>query len=317
MHGDGLLLTNHHVIERAARVFVKTHDGGIYTVKGILSEDSKHDLVLLAVEGHNFVALQIEVTKQVHPGEKVFAIGSPFGLESTLSDGIISGVRETEGNQIIQTTAPISPGSSGGALLNAEGKVVGVTSSSFEKGQNLNFAMPSAYIRPLILEARDVLPFSPPVEHEAQSSLPPESKDAHVSTFPLNWINVSERWVGWSSARSKSSPEGSELGPSIGRRNSPPSAAGFQGMCTPDGREQNRVFRCAAGCTRIHVLSDCAGSLLPICRYSLREKTWYTFPFIGKYSVRACFLVCSLCQKAVARLPQWPQVKARNCRATK
>src|SRR5207248_2526247 len=85
---------------------------------------------------------------------KVFAIGSPLGLANTLSDGLVSGHREIDSVTVIQTTAPISPGSSGGPLLGADEKVVGVTTFAFKGGQNLNFAIPAAHVARLLLRCQ-------------------------------------------------------------------------------------------------------------------------------------------------------------------
>jgi hypothetical protein len=93
----------------------------------------------------------------VEVGEQVIAIGTPLGLEATVSPGFISGVREANGLKLLQTTAPISPGNSGGALVNLRGEVVGVPTLSLASvrqnatvSQNLNFALPSDYVRELL-----------------------------------------------------------------------------------------------------------------------------------------------------------------------
>lgn len=79
-------------------------------------------------------------------GEKIYAVGNPKGLNGTFSEGIISGVRDIQANNILQITAPISPGSSGGPVLNSSGQVVGIAFSSYSSGQNLNFAIPVKYL---------------------------------------------------------------------------------------------------------------------------------------------------------------------------
>ena len=87
-------------------------------------------------------------------GEDVYAIGNPQGLEGTFSKGIISSIREFNGHSIIQITAPISPGSSGGPLLNSIGEVIGVAFASFKSGQNLNFAIPVKYLHNLLANTK-------------------------------------------------------------------------------------------------------------------------------------------------------------------
>lgn len=83
-------------------------------------------------------------------GEKIYAIGNPKGLSGTISEGIVSGLRSDGESKLIQITAPISPGSSGGPVINNEGEVVGVTVGTIASGQNLNFAIPSSLVRVLI-----------------------------------------------------------------------------------------------------------------------------------------------------------------------
>ncbi len=79
-------------------------------------------------------------------GQRVYAIGAPQGLELTLSEGLISALRGTDKGAIIQTTAPVSPGSSGGGLFNSSGQLVGIVTFQRKSGQNLNFALPAAWI---------------------------------------------------------------------------------------------------------------------------------------------------------------------------
>lgn len=91
----------------------------------------------------------------VQVGDEVTAIGSPLGLKNTVSKGIISAVREEQDWYILQTTAPISPGSSGGALFNQKGEVIGTTYAGMASGENLNLAVPSKYIN----RVRNINPF--------------------------------------------------------------------------------------------------------------------------------------------------------------
>jgi len=149
--GDGHVVTNYHVMENATSAKVRTSDGKIHDVLGAVSVDAPHDLVMLVVWGNEMPFLDVSTNPSLEVGTPVYAIGSPQRLANTLSQGIISGIRESKtGFTILQTTAAISPGSSGGPLLTLEGKVVGVTSSSFASGQNLNFCVPAPHIRDLM-----------------------------------------------------------------------------------------------------------------------------------------------------------------------
>jgi S1-C subfamily serine protease len=138
---DGRVVTNHHVIERAASADVRLPDGSTYNVVGILIDDPVRDLCVLKVAGNNFRRLRLR-TDLPEVGDDVLALGSPLGLEATVSSGIVSSVRREEtGVRYIQTTAPISPGSSGGALVDLQGRLLGITTFGYTSGQNLNFAV--------------------------------------------------------------------------------------------------------------------------------------------------------------------------------
>ncbi|MCK4623752.1 MAG: serine protease [Phycisphaerae bacterium] len=150
---DGLLITNYHVIANAASAKVLLPDGSRLTISGVAALMPHADLVLLKVKGKNLSFLTV-AHKAPKVGTKVYAIGSPKGLDNTISEGIVSGYRDFKDvTTLMQTTAPISPGSSGGPLLAGTGKVVGITTASLRSGQNLNFAVPCKYLQALVLIA--------------------------------------------------------------------------------------------------------------------------------------------------------------------
>ncbi len=117
---DGKVVTNYHVIVGSASVVIKFPNGAFYLIEGVLAADQERDAVILKASGKDFPFLNLGDSEQVQVGEEVVAIGSPLALEATVSNGIVSSIRELEQEKlkVIQTTAPISPGSSGGALLN-------------------------------------------------------------------------------------------------------------------------------------------------------------------------------------------------------
>jgi serine protease Do len=141
---EGDVITNHHVLEGASQVEVKTKDGKIYKVKRVLANDKEGDLIRLAIDLQGDKTRPMPLSDSIPDvGERIFVIGTPLGLERTVSDGIISAVREIpEFGKIIQLTAPISPGSSGSPVVNRNGKVIGVATFFVVAGQNLNFAIP-------------------------------------------------------------------------------------------------------------------------------------------------------------------------------
>ena len=159
---DGLVVTNHHVVSKAAFATVVLPSRATLFVQGVLAFDADADLAILKVNGADLPYVRL-ASKEKFPevGARVYAIGSPKGLSNTLSEGLVSGLRqESQDLRLIQTTAAISPGSSGGPLLNAEGHVVGVTTMILvgEGAQNLNFAVPAANIYRLLERARGAQP---------------------------------------------------------------------------------------------------------------------------------------------------------------
>ncbi len=147
------IITNRHVIEKSNRVVVHLMDGKKFQARGVLAIDGEGDLALLQVEvPPNFaIPLMIERTAP-QEGESIVVIGNPYGLEGSVSNGIVSAVREIPGyGKIIQITAPISPGSSGSPVVNMRGQVIGVATLQAAEGQSLNFAVPSERILQLKL----------------------------------------------------------------------------------------------------------------------------------------------------------------------
>lgn len=123
---DGALVTNYHVMAEGVRADVKLSSGEVLSIKGILSEDREADLILLdiAAKERSFPALKL-TDKKIETGQPIFVVGSPFGLEGTVSDGIVSAIREIPRiGKFLQITAPISKGSSGSPVLNMQGEVV-------------------------------------------------------------------------------------------------------------------------------------------------------------------------------------------------
>jgi len=150
---DGLILTNYHVIAEGSSAIVKLPDGAFYLVDGMLASDKTRDIAVIKANGQNFRTLALGNSDGVQVGQDVVAIGNPLSLESTVSNGIVSGIRtvKEEGGEFLQITAPISPGSSGGPLFNMEGEVIGITTMYLKGGENLNFAIPINDAKSLLL----------------------------------------------------------------------------------------------------------------------------------------------------------------------
>ena len=148
--GDGIVITNYHVIRGAKSLNVKVPGSEPYRVDSVLGYEIDHDVAALQVSGSSLPALSTETIEEPKVGDRVVAIGAPLGLESTVSEGIVSALRDVGTMHIIQTTASISPGSSGGPLLNEYGKVIGLTTSTVLNGQSINFVVSARHISELL-----------------------------------------------------------------------------------------------------------------------------------------------------------------------
>ena len=147
---DGHVLTNFHVVENAQRLEVTLHDRKKYRAT-VVGTDRAHDLAIIQIKAPELAPMTLGDSKNLQVGQKVYAIGNPFGLSGTLTSGIVSSIRsvqEPDGVEIdeaIQTDAAINPGNSGGPLLNSHGEVIGInTMIASNVGQNagIGFAIP-------------------------------------------------------------------------------------------------------------------------------------------------------------------------------
>jgi len=149
---SGVIATNFHVIAGAERVEVKLENGEIFDSTGVVAFDARRDIALIKIRKSKLPTLRIGNTEQLKQGQRIVAMGNPMGLERTLAEGIISAIRVVEGTRYLQISAPSSPGSSGGPVLNLQGEVVGITTKGItgQGAQNLNFAVPIDYVEPLL-----------------------------------------------------------------------------------------------------------------------------------------------------------------------
>jgi tetratricopeptide (TPR) repeat protein len=140
----GDVITNRHVLLGTDSAEVKISNGDIYPITKILAEDEVGDLILVSVDIPASAVHASSVSATIpEVGERIIVIGSPEGLEQTVSDGIVSAVRDIPAfGKIIQITAPTSPGSSGSPVANMKGEIIGVATFQMVEGQNLNFAIP-------------------------------------------------------------------------------------------------------------------------------------------------------------------------------
>ena len=143
LNDKGWIVTNYHVYNGADRLIVK-HNEKIIEYSQIIGVDADKDILILKIADHTFPYVTIGNSDSLNVGQRIYAIGSPEGFENTMTEGIISGLRSYEAHtqNYVQISAPLSHGSSGGAVVNAKGELIGISTLSLIKGQNLNFAIP-------------------------------------------------------------------------------------------------------------------------------------------------------------------------------
>jgi hypothetical protein len=187
---DGRIVTNYHVIKGAHTGIVKLTNGSFFPVDGVLASDPDKDLAILKVAGKNLPFLSIE-TSQLRVGDRVVAIGSPLGLEGTVSDGIVSAIRDEGNNKWIQTTAPVSHGNSGGPLLDLKGNVAGVITwgVNLNLGQNLNFAAAANEVSTLLSQSHSPAPLDS-VGSDHLSGSTGTTHDASIGANGAIWTSV-------------------------------------------------------------------------------------------------------------------------------
>jgi hypothetical protein len=176
---SGRILTNHHVIRDARSAKVKLSSGDVYDQVEILADDPRRDIAVLQVPGYDLPSLSLGNSDSLRIGSPVVLVSSPLGLENTVSTGIVSGRRqEPEGYQLIQVSAPASSGSSGGPLLSARGRVMGIAVSQMEAGQNLNFVVPINYARGLMahLAPKPLAILQPTAKESGDAGPPPPAE---------------------------------------------------------------------------------------------------------------------------------------------
>lgn len=148
---DGVIVTDYHLVRRAKKVLVKLHNRKSYKSARLVGADAAKDIALIKIDAAGLKKVSFGDSQNVRVGEQVVSIGNPLGLEASVSDGLISGVREiAPGFKVFQISVPLSHGSSGGPVLNLKGEVIGVATASQDGGQNLNFAVPSDYVKALL-----------------------------------------------------------------------------------------------------------------------------------------------------------------------
>ena len=158
IHKDGYILTNAHVIENSDSVQIALSTGGLFKGK-LIGMDKVADLAIIKIDSPDpLPVIPLGSSKELKPGDWVMAIGSPFGLDLTVTVGIVSAKGRSLGatpyDDFIQTDTPINPGNSGGPLINTQGEVVGINTAVMQMGQGLGFSLPVDLAKKLIPELK-------------------------------------------------------------------------------------------------------------------------------------------------------------------
>jgi hypothetical protein len=157
---DGWIATSYHIVEGARSVTVTLDSGQRLDVDSVKLAPELGDIALVHVAATALRALPLAGDVPSRRGERVIVLGNPKGFSYTLSDGLYNGLRHVDGHELVQFSAPISSGSSGGPVLNERAEVIGIVSRSRNDGENLSFAVPSPIVRQLLASGNAPLPTS-------------------------------------------------------------------------------------------------------------------------------------------------------------
>lgn len=185
---DGKIVTNLHVIKDMKSATVQTATGQIFDSVFVLATDERHDLAIIRIAGLTPSILDLGNSDALTVGEPVVIVGSPRGLEGTVTAGILSSVRDIgDGDRVLQTDAAVNPGNSGGPLVNNKGQAIGVVSFILRSSQGLNFAIPISCVRQLLNSLHESISLEQ--MRKNIKTEPPRDQDVHVTLKEtLDWL---------------------------------------------------------------------------------------------------------------------------------
>jgi hypothetical protein len=182
---DGRILTNFHVIVHSKKATVRLANGDAYDNVNVLNVDKRKDIAFLKIDAVNLVPLKLGQSASVQIGDKLYTVGNPLGVfQNTLSEGLLSGIRQMDGYKMFQLSAPISHGSSGSPVFSASGEVIGIVDATIDEGQNLNFAIPIDYAAGM-LDARELRTLATYYEPEEKTEAAKDAKTAAPAKEPV------------------------------------------------------------------------------------------------------------------------------------
>ena len=159
VRSDGVIVTNLHIVEGAENVEVQLPNGQVFDDVDVLGADELRDILVLQIPTTGLSALALGDDELVEVGEDIYVLGNPRGYEQTFSDGLISSRRTIGSVEYLQISAPISPGSSGGPVVNARGEAIAIATMEITDAQNLNLAVPTRYIYGILADPSEEVPF--------------------------------------------------------------------------------------------------------------------------------------------------------------
>ena len=203
---DGLIMTADHVVKNARSIRVNFSDDKTLNVEQVVLEDPANDFALVKVKGSNFPVLPLGDASVLRQGDRIVAVGCPLDLGFTVTDGIVSALRDDKGHttrkgespMYLQVSAPISPGNSGGPVINMKGEAVGVAVFKMKDGENLNFALTTNRIEEVIAHpaenaAPQADPDADPTEPDTSQDLAPHNRAPKPATQAEPWFTVTSK----------------------------------------------------------------------------------------------------------------------------
>jgi S1-C subfamily serine protease len=186
---DGKIATNLHVVESLQKGGVQFASGEKFDSFSVLAFDARKDIAIIKIAGFDLPTVALGNSNNVQVGEPVLAMGSPLGLQGTVTTGVVSSVRDDPtggGFKVLQTDASVNPGNSGGPLINRQAEVIGIVTFKIRGGENLNFAIPINYLRGLV----DSLGAAMSLD-ELRVKLSSSGSDVFKSdSFPTRWKSL-------------------------------------------------------------------------------------------------------------------------------
>ncbi len=185
---DGQIATNLHVIRDLKAGGIQLASGEIYDSFTVLAFDERKDIALIQIAGFDLPSTELGNSNEVQAGDSIVVIGSPRGLQGTLTVGVVSAIRDDPGGRgfrVVQIDAAVNPGNSGGPVLNQGGQVIGIATFGTKDSEGLNFAIPINYVRGLMANVQNPISLT-----QMRESLVDRKDIFSSSPFPTRWKSL-------------------------------------------------------------------------------------------------------------------------------